>query len=322
MKIAITNMKAIYNNVEANKKMIKEYVYEASQNGAELILFPEFCLTGFGLDKCLLPSIIESVGIRQWFADLSSMEGIAIGASFLEYIPEENESYNTYGLFFSDRASFFHRKDIPTGLENFCYRQGDEEMVFDTPFGTIGIAMCWEQLRTVTVKRMKGKVDFVIAGSCWWGFSEEDGVAGTLLKEANSKLAKDAPAKMAEILGVPVFHSSHIGSFPSGSLTEFEKVVQRPIESESVAYNAYGKAICAKKSEQGIIYAEFDDSKSKGKEIDVNQDWLCDMPELLVKGFYTLNDRFSDFYQSVTRNKLKELWSKMNGRKSDKGRKE
>ena len=73
MKIAITNMKAIYNNVEANKKMIKEYVYEASQNGAELILFPEFCLTGFGLDKCLLPSIIESVGIRQWFADLSSM---------------------------------------------------------------------------------------------------------------------------------------------------------------------------------------------------------------------------------------------------------
>lgn len=58
---------------------------------------------------------------------------IAIGASFLEYIPEENESYNTYGLFFSDRASFFHRKDIPTALENFCYRKGDEEMVFDTP---------------------------------------------------------------------------------------------------------------------------------------------------------------------------------------------
>ena len=100
MRIAMCNMKAVYNNIDANKEQITHAVSEAGKAGAQLVLFPEFCLTGFGLDKELLSSVARSVGLREWFLNLSKICGIAIGGSFLEYEPDCNQSCNTYGLFF------------------------------------------------------------------------------------------------------------------------------------------------------------------------------------------------------------------------------
>ena len=62
----------------------------------------------------------------------------------------------------------------PEYQRHYIYNDGDENNVLETPIGNIGVAICWEQIRYNTLKRMAGKVDFILGLSCWWGFSEND----------------------------------------------------------------------------------------------------------------------------------------------------
>jgi|GEM_PF-3452758 len=83
-----------------------------------------------------------------------------------------------------------------TNLEGFCYAPGDEETVLETPIGNIGVAMCWEHIRYNTAKRMLGKVDLVLGGSCWWSFSESeinDLKIREKLNQRNHEIALNAP---------------------------------------------------------------------------------------------------------------------------------
>lgn len=50
MKIALTDMDIVWENREANKEICKKMTEEASQKGADLILFPEMTLTGFSMN--------------------------------------------------------------------------------------------------------------------------------------------------------------------------------------------------------------------------------------------------------------------------------
>ena len=81
---------------------------------------------------------------------------------------------STFSLTFPDGQVFTHSKDIPTVFEHFCYTYGDRNNVLETPIGNIGVALCWEQIRYDTVRRMAGKVDLILAGSCWWGWCSDD----------------------------------------------------------------------------------------------------------------------------------------------------
>lgn len=109
--------------------------------------------------------------MREWAVKYQ----IAIGGSYLEFDTEKQEIYNTYSLILPTGEVYKHRKDIPTAAEGFGYTYGDEISYFDTPIGRVGIAMCWEMLRYNTIRRMIGKVDFILVASCWWNFCKEDG---------------------------------------------------------------------------------------------------------------------------------------------------
>ena len=100
--------------------------------------------------------------MREWAVKYQ----IAIGGSYLEFDTEKQEIYNTYSLILPTGEVYKHRKDIPTAAEGFCYTYGDEISYFDTPIGRVGIAMCWEMLRYNTIRRMIGKVDFILVASC------------------------------------------------------------------------------------------------------------------------------------------------------------
>lgn len=110
MKIAMVQFDAAFLKVEENKAKAEMYVAEAVEAHADM---------------------------REWMAGLSQKNRVIVGGFFLEYEKEEGDIYNTYGLFFPEGQSYFHRKDIPTALEAFCYKGGDECMVFDTPAGRL-----------------------------------------------------------------------------------------------------------------------------------------------------------------------------------------
>lgn len=301
MKIAMIQFDATLLDVEENKKKVIEYIDTALEQNADMVLFPEFFLTGFALDTNIFQTVLKCNNIRDWFEELSLRKNVILGGSWLEYDTKNQNAYNTYGLFFPSGESFFHRKDIPTALENFCYTNGDETMVFDTPVGKIGIAMCWELLRTNTLRRMISQVDFVIAGSCWWGFTVEDGDA-YYLKQANSTLAKAAPANFAKHVGKPLFHSSITGAFKGGSLDDINIDCYREIESRACAFDGNGATLCNCIDGPGIVYAEYQKnsqtSTSQNPAFENDSYWLMCMPKPLVDGFHFLNHQYSSFYEN------------------------
>lgn len=62
---------------------------------------------------------------------------------------------NSFLLFGSDGALLGrHDKDLPTMWENALYVGGDDDGRIAVGELTIGVALCWELLRTATVKRL------------------------------------------------------------------------------------------------------------------------------------------------------------------------
>ena len=60
--------------------------------------------------------------------------------------------------------------------------------------------MRWEMIRHNTIRRMLGKVDFVMAGSCWWNLCKEDGEdIYNMLSEPNKQLVLKVPQNLAKL---------------------------------------------------------------------------------------------------------------------------
>jgi len=135
-----------------------------------------------------------------------------VGGSFL--CEKGGGRYNTFVLAFSDGSFLWHDKDQPTMWENCYYRGGGDDGVLETPVGNAGVALCWEFIRTRTVKRLLEKVDFVVGGSCWWTLPRKKlPLFPRSLSETNLALMKETPSRFARMLGVPVIHAAHAGAF-------------------------------------------------------------------------------------------------------------
>jgi predicted amidohydrolase len=297
MRAAVTYMPTILADIKHNLDTAESYTEKASKDGAEIIIFPEFFTTGFALHTDLLKAIPASNGVKEKMTQMSQKYDIVIGGSYLHYDKQKENVFNTYGLFFPSGEIYEHSKDIPTGLESFCYAPGDNVSAFETPLGRIGLVMCWEQLRWQTVRRMSGKVDLIVGGSCWWNFAPEDGMAYDL-HDINQKLAQQAPTQLATIMGVPVLHASHCATFTGGTLTNIQTGCQRTIEGHAEAIDAYGKKVSKEMNAPGYQLVEITPGCVK-QHVDIPEDkiWIPELPAALEQGFYQLNQQYSKFYQ-------------------------
>lgn len=55
------------------------------------------------------------------------------------------------------------------------------------------MALCWEMIRYNAVRRMSGKVDLILAGSCRWDIPMDALPERNELRKYNQRLALEAP---------------------------------------------------------------------------------------------------------------------------------
>ncbi len=214
MKVAAVQMLAKLADVDHNLKRAEELLDEAFGMGCEMVILPEFFTSAVAFHPNMLKAALPFDGPA-----LEMMRGAArrhqghVGGSFIA--SRGGETYNTFVLAFPDGDYAVHDKDQPTMWENCYYRGGKDDGILETPMGPVGAALCWEFVRTRTVRRLRGKVDLLVGGSCWWTVPDKaipiPGKANA--HRRNLKVMRETPVRMARMLGVPVVHAAHAQDF-------------------------------------------------------------------------------------------------------------
>jgi predicted amidohydrolase len=212
-KIAAIQQDAALADVTTNLAHCGNLADAAAAAGAEIIVLPEFFTTGMGflpeLVGCALP---PDGAAAELLARLARRHGATVGGSFL-CRDADGEARNTFLLATADGVVGRHDKDLPTMWENCFYVGGADDGVLSGSMDfTAGAALCWEFMRTQTAHRMRGRVDVVLGGSCWWSIPSWPPRALTRRWERdNAATAANVVPAFARLVGAPVAHAAHCG---------------------------------------------------------------------------------------------------------------
>lgn len=168
MKLAMCQMSNA-GSVEANLEKSLKAIGEAAKNHADMILFPEVQLTEFfpqfeGQDKSAYRVALDSPIVKAFRAACKENGIMAVPNLYL--MPDEaydgKRAYDASILIGSDGAIVGVQKMVHIAQAECFYEQDyylpsdDGFLVFDTPFGKIGIVVCFdrhypESIRTETL---------------------------------------------------------------------------------------------------------------------------------------------------------------------------
>ncbi|AWI03586.1 carbon-nitrogen hydrolase family protein [Clostridium drakei] len=313
MKISAVHMDTILADVNANMANAKIRIEEAVNAGTELVLFPEFFTTGFAFMPKLLDVVVKCENPQIKLSKWAKQYNVIIGGSYLQY--NGKDVLNTFSLTFPNGEVFTHSKDIPTVFEHFCYTYGDKNNVLETPIGNIGVALCWEQIRYDTVKRMIGKVDLLLNGSCWWGFCEDDTRDLHDTTKETQTVALNAPIDLAKILHVPVVHASHFATFTGLNFPNADKPQTRMIMGATQIIDEDGNVIKRRLYNEaaGIITSDvkYNRLPKNAEHIETDSYWIPKMPTIFLKGWNVLNPICEKYYQNVSKPYCIKLYNKL-----------
>ena len=101
MKIAICQSEIKYLDFEHNIKYAENAIYEAAQNNADCIVFPEMSFTGFSMDTCIT-SQYGNISVEM-IKNYAQKSNITVGFGWVEMC-EDNLSKNHYSFIAPNRS--------------------------------------------------------------------------------------------------------------------------------------------------------------------------------------------------------------------------
>jgi N-carbamoylputrescine amidase len=151
--VAATQMACDW-DIEANLTRAEEMVREAAAQGANVVLLQElFAMPYFCPDQkqehFALARPFEGNEVVGRFANLAAELGVVLPVSFFERA--NNAYFNSLVMVDADGSvlGLYRKSHIPQGPgyeEKFYFNPGDTGFrVWDTRFGSIGAAICWDQ---------------------------------------------------------------------------------------------------------------------------------------------------------------------------------
>jgi predicted amidohydrolase len=247
VKAAAIQLAVKIGDADANLAACERLARQAAREGATWIALPEFFTTGVSWN----PKIVEAVQTldgpaANFMRDFSAKHHVVLGGSFLCRVPDGGVR-NRYLCYADGTLVGRHDKDLPTMWENYFYEGGEPD---DSGFlGTyenirIGAAVCWEFMRTMTARRLRGKVDVVLGGSCWWSIPVNfPKFVRRLWEPANQLNAIAAVQDTARLIGAPVIHAAHCGG------------IECPMPGLPIPYRGYFEGNAAVVAADGHVLA-------------------------------------------------------------------
>lgn len=215
VKMAALQVESRVGDLEWNLHVCEKLANEAAEKGAKWIIFPEFFTTGMAFDARIIGAIQPRDGgeALKFMLHLAKMNNAYIGGSFL-IRNDDNTVRNTFFLVSPDGILGRHDKDIPTMWEHCFFEGGKDDGIVEVDGQQIGMAVCWEFMRSKTARRLKEKVDIIVGGNCWWSVPNWSPkfITGKWEKQ-NEKTSYECVRTFSTYVGAPIVHASHVGSF-------------------------------------------------------------------------------------------------------------
>ena len=147
--IACVNFTTDWGNKEQNLKRIKNYVIDAAEQGADIILFPELALTGYdnGPGVKMHKENAETIPgpATNALAEVTRKLGVYVVVGMPEKSSEDPEMfYNSAAVIGPEGVIGSYAKLMPFGNEMRWCSKGHNPFAFDTPWGLVGVGICFD----------------------------------------------------------------------------------------------------------------------------------------------------------------------------------
>jgi predicted amidohydrolase len=285
MRIAACQMNAQLARIPENLARAERMLDEAFARGATWAVLPEFFPSAISYHPSLqaVAMPFEGPALEMMRAASRRYHG-HVGGSFI--CSRGSDAFNTFVLVRPDGTFGIHDKDMPTMWEGCYYRGGFDDGIVETEIGPVGVAMCWEFIRWTTARRLAGKIELLIGGSCWPTYPKGMAMFG---RRRSDDMMRACFGRMARILGVPVVNANHVGTFP-GSVPFVGLPYVSQFMGESQIVDAEGNVLARARLEDGecVIVADVTPGRRASQETLGAGFWIPDMPpgfDLLWRAF-------------------------------------
>lgn len=166
-RIAVVQFKIVHLDIETNFQRIEEFIVKAKADHADVIVFPEDCITASIFGD--LSKLDRNDVVRDRFCDLAMKHEIDIvTGSVMEGTDEGNFNTSHYIDAVGNVLGTYRKNHLYPG-EQYFLSPGTEIAVFDTKFGKSGIVICWDVLFPEIFERMKKQgVQIIYCPSYWY----------------------------------------------------------------------------------------------------------------------------------------------------------
>jgi predicted amidohydrolase len=185
--------------------------------------------------------------------------------------------------------------------------------VFATNGLSVGAALCWELARYRTARRLHGKIDLLLGASAWWWSTPRYGWPD---ERTNDEIAKDrteqialireAPRRLARMLGVPVVHANFVGDNPGFFTSDFANPVTGQYLGQSQIVNSNGETVALLQDQEGVAIGEVKPGRSEAKAKIPRDFWMPEMDARARRIWVNSGAAGRDFYVTQRRPKLRE----------------
>ncbi|HUT51873.1 MAG TPA: carbon-nitrogen hydrolase family protein [bacterium] len=197
---------------ERSREVAENMVAQAADQGARLILLPEFALIGYVYEDGTWEMAEPVQGPTvEWMRGLCRRYDVYLATCILEV--RGSDFYDTLVLTGpGDGELWTHSKIEPALYEaNFFKGAGVNQSVFDTPLGRIGVSICFDNTKTHTIRALlEERPDIVLMT-----YSAPEVPLLDSIRQKNIEANNRLPALYARILGVPVVSVNKTGRWDS-----------------------------------------------------------------------------------------------------------
>lgn len=215
LRIAVVQLALEQGEVERNLRHVEDMVGSAVREHApEILVLPDLLSGPIAYSPAMRDLACPVDGEPyQLLRRLARAHDCWVAGGFLAV--RGGEAKLTYVLAEPSGATHLHDRDQPTMWENVYATGSFDDGFASTPLGPIGLLTGLEWMRSRTVQRLAGYVGLLLGGSCWWSSPTWRGrrSRSTMREhEYRAALAREAPARMARMVGAPAAVAHQVGA--------------------------------------------------------------------------------------------------------------